>query len=383
MADDTTTEDKEKSKKGKKEERPPTVAPEPADPRLFAFIVKHCSPSSMPQVIELRQAWGPGGRNYGGVLTSHEFAHGVTPPSHSVMIELVNEFLDFAQNNCNELGKPTGYGVLLKNHLKSDQHYAVFYMKMRPTSRPVYDGEGDNGEIDGDVMSDAQRRDRLLAFSLKHMEEADLNERWRQEQHAKATGDIIGKYQEFVGTVTSTLLGVLKENRELVKQNDELASHKLERELAAKQAEFRMGMMHQGFNFLKQMVPVAVNQITGKQTIPTEQSSESIAVGSFLESLSKQQAEQLFGDMDAEGHPIGNGIFTPMQTQIFAGVAQCSVPPAELEQLMSGPTAVTESQIAKAQSVLSQQQMMPLFALIMSIKQKQQNESASPSTDNQ
>lgn len=375
-------DDKEKTKKGKKtDDRPPTATPEPADPRLFAFIVKHCSPSSMPQVIELRQAWGPGGRHYGGVLTSHEFSHGEPPPPHSVMIALVNEFLDFAQNNCNELGKPTGYGVLLKNHLKSDQHYAVFYMKLRVTSRPVYDGGGEDGEGDGDVMSDAQRRDRLLAFSLDHMKEADLNERWRQEQHAKATGDIIGKYQEFVGTVTSTLLGVLKENRELVKQNDELASHKLERELAAKQAEFKMGMLHQGFNFLKQMVPVAVNQITGKQTIPTSQSSESIAVGSFLESLSRQQAEQLFGEMDDEGHPIGNGIFTPTQTQIFAGVAQCAVPPSELEKLMSGPTGVTEQQIAKAQAVLSQQQMMPLFALIMSIKQKQQqSESASSST---
>lgn len=379
MAEENEITDKEKSKKGKKEERPPTATPEPADPRLFAFIVKHCSSASMPQVVELRQAWGPGGRHYGGVLTSHEFNHGAPVPPHSVMIELVNEFLDFAQNNCNELGKPTGYGVLLKNHLKSDQHYAVFYMKLRPTSRPVYDGGGEDGEGDGDVMSDAQRRDRLLAFSLKHMEEADLNERWRQEQHAKATGDIIGKYQELLGMSMTHNIELMKQNRELVKQTDEAMSHKLERELAAKQAEFRMGMMHQGFNFLKQMVPVAVNQITGKQTIPTEQSSESIAVSSFLESLSKQQAEQLFGDMDAEGHPVGNGIFTPTQTQIFAGVAQCNLPPAELEQLMSGPTAVTESQIAKAQSVLSQQQMMPLFALIMSIKQKQASASSSTS----
>lgn len=358
------------SKRDEKEVKDrPTVVPEPADVATFEFFSSLFTADSMPQIIELRQAFGQGGRTYSeAVIWQKEFRQN-TVPSQTEVIELVNKFLDIAQRNCDELGRATGYGFLFKNHLKSDKYYAVWYKKLSPKSRYV-DADGDAGGED-DIVSDAKRRDTLLAFSLDHMRESDLNERWRQEQFAKSVGDIIGKYQEMLSMSMNHNLHLMQHNRELVKQNDEAQSHKLERELAAKKEEFRMQMLHDGFNFLKGMVPVAVNQITGKQTIPTADTTESLGIRAFLDSLSKQQAEQLFGELDASGQPDGNGIFTAEQTQIFAGVASNQMPPSMLDQLFDGPLAIQGEQVVKAQSVVSQQQIMPLMGLIMSMKKKQ------------
>ncbi len=52
-------------------------------------------------------------------------------------------------------------------------------------------------------------------------------------------------------------------------------------------------------------------------------------------------------------------------------MAQNQLEPSALEQLIDGEHAVDGDQLAKAQTVLSQQQVMPLMALIMGIKKKQ------------
>jgi hypothetical protein len=371
-------DEKDKEAKSKDKDRPPTVAPEPASVELFEFIVKHFSNGSMPQLIELRQAFGPGGRHYAeNAIDSWEFRLNQPVPSHTELIEMTNKILALAQRDCDELGKATGYGILFKNHVKSDKYYGVFYKKLSPKSRYI---DSESGEADGDdVIPDAKRRDSLLAFSLEHMRESDLNERWRSEQFAKSTGGILEHYQQLAAMLMKQNLELMHEHREMVKQTDDALSHKIERELAAKKEEFRMQMLGDGFNFLKGMLPVAVNQITGKQTIPTDKSNESIAVQSFLDGLSKAQAEQLFGHFDEGGGLKGDGIFSSEQTQIFAGVAQCRVPPAALDQLIEGAHAVTEAQTAQAMTVLSQQQVMPLLALIMSLKKKQMDGGGSSS----
>jgi hypothetical protein len=361
--------DKEKDREKELEKRP-SVAPEPADVRMFEFFVRHMSAESMPQIIELRQAYGQGGRTYSeSTIDSKEFRANSPIPSHSDICELVNWFLDSAQHNCDELGRTTGYGFLFKNHQKSDKYYAVYYKKLSPKARHV-EGDGEGDGLD-DVVPDAKRRDSLLAYSLRHMEESDLNERWRQEQFAKSTGGILEHYQALAGMLMRQNLELMQEHRTMVKQTDEALSHKMERELAAEKEKFKMQMMSDGFNFLKGMVPVAVNQITGKQTIPTKETAESMAIRSFLDSLSKQQAVELFGEITDSGDMKGGGVFTPEQTKIFAGVAQCDMEPAALEQLFEGPLAVQGDQLTRAQTILSPQQLMPLMTLIMTMKKKQ------------
>jgi len=347
------------------------VNPEPTRPDLFQFVEKLFEGADQkPERIELRQAYGPGCRKYGTTVLQKEYKANSLKPTREQMVALSNELLDAAQTNCNEIGKPHRYGVLPKHYAKSDSYYACFVIAMQPKQRPGYNGL--DVEDDDDVESDVKRRDGLLQHSLEHLKTGDEHERWRQDQFSGAVGDIIEKYQSLVDRLMQQNSEFMKEHRELFKAADEALSRKSERDLAAEMQKFKIGMLQNGFDFLKQLAPVAVNQLTGKQTIPTEKSAESIAVSSFLEGLADPQARALFGDIDDDKKELKpNGIFTPAQAMIFFNVARCQEPPAALDKLLEGEHAVTEQQIAKAQAVVSAQQFMPLVALVMGRKRKQ------------
>ncbi len=360
---------------------PIIVTPEPARPELFAFIEKYFGDTSMmPQAIELRQAYGPGGRKLSTSTILHEDfkPNSQAVPTRPQMVELSNRLLAAAQANCNELGKPHGYSVLCRNFTKSDTYYGVYYMKLRPKQPGHYDPTEDEEDEDNG-QRDKRRRDNLLEFSLEHMKESNEHERYRSDQFAKTTGDLFTlllKQNEMLFKQNEMLmqrnLDAQKEHRELFKTADEALSRKAERDLATRMQEFRMGMLQDGFQFLKQIVPVAVNQISGKQAFPTDSSAESIAIQTFLEGLSGQQAQALFGEIDEASQTFkSSGIFTPHQAQIFAAVGQCRAPATALDELLDGEHAVTEDQVLKAQGVISAQQFMPLVALIMSRKKKQ------------
>lgn len=368
-------------------ERPPKdktqVTPEPARPDLFAFLERLFDGADQkPEKIELRQAHGSSANKYTIQLDMWEFKINQPKPQREQIVALSNKILDIAQGHCNALGKQQRYGVLARHYGKGDSPYAVHVIALKPKSAGAYDAIASTEE-DEDGFSDPRRRDNLLQFSLEHLKAGDENERWRQQQFSEGVGDIIEKYQALVQQLMTQNLELQKEHRELFKTADEALSRKSERDLAAKMQDFKIEAMRDGLTFFKQMVPVGVNMITGKQTIPTKNSAESIAIAQFLEGLAEPQAKQLFGEIDTEKNELkeGTGIFTPMQAMIFARVAKCDLPPEALDQLFAGEHAVNEDQIARASQVVSAQQFMPLIGLLLSRKKKMDDQRAASASE--
>lgn len=346
--------------------------PNPTRPELFSFLERHFTPTEKPQWIELRQAYGPGLRKYGSMVIQKEFKMNQPNPVREILVALSNEFLAEAQMNCDGIGKPHKYAVLMKNNTKGDGPYGVFVIACRPKQDVEYDPAADDEDDEvGGIMTDAKRRDGLLQYSLDHLKHGDEHERYRQDQFSTAMGDIIAKYQHLADTVMSHNLEMQKEHRELFKVADEALSRKSERELAAKMQDFKLGMMENAFTYLKQMVPVVVQQINGKAPEAGAPSVESIGIMTFLEGLTEKQGEALFGTFDEKKVHQPDGIFTPAQASIFLDVAQRAAPPDALDRLLSGEHAVTEEQVKRAQSIVSAQQFMPLVALVMTRKKKE------------
>lgn len=107
------------------------VTPDPARPDLFEFLEKHFEGSDQkPEKIELRQAFGPGGGKYRTVVVQKDFKANAPKPPREQLVALSNEFLDLAQRNCDELGKPQKYAVLMKHHGKSNDYYGAFLISL-------------------------------------------------------------------------------------------------------------------------------------------------------------------------------------------------------------------------------------------------------------
>lgn len=348
------------------------VIPEPARPDLFEFLEKLFDGSeNQPDKIELRQAYGPGASKYRKLVIQKDYKPNSAKPSREFLVGLSNELLNIAQNDCNEVGKPQKYGILSKCFKKSNEYYGCFTVSLKPT-QPAMDGD-EHGTSDDDedpVAGDRRRANALLDHSLGHMKQSDENERWRQEQFSSATGDLLEKYQNLLQITMQQNLEMQKEHRELYKLADDALSRKADRELAAEMQKFKIGMMENGFQFLQQMAPVVVNRLNGKEASAGEASAESIAIQTFLKGLTNEQGAALFGEI-VDGKPQGGGVFTNDQVGIFWRVANLTDPPSALDQLFAGPTAISEEQIVKAQTVVSMQQFGPLFALFINRQKKQ------------
>jgi len=347
------------------------VVPQPSDPRLFEFIEELFKQDQVPEQLELRQAGGRGGRTYAEhVCPAETFKPNAAKPGREKLVALANKFLDLAQHDCDELGTQQGYAVLAKHHARGADYYARFYFKKFP-KKPA----GDEFIDENEENADQRHRDAMLRFMLDHAKQNDENDRLRQDQHASATGDILAQQRQIIEMLLESLrdtraaeLEAMKERRALFQQLDEALSKKQERELQNQREAFKLGLLQEGFQFLKGIVPVAVNQISGKSVIPTNESAESIAIKQFMQSLDETQSKALFGEIvDGTINPNG-GIFTAKQIEIFVNVANAQVPSSALDALFEGEHMINADQISQAQKVLRESQFTPLLALFMSRK---------------
>lgn len=347
------------------------VIPNPSDPRLFEFIEELFKQDQIPEQIELRQASGRGGRNYGEhVCPAETFKPNAAKPGREKLVALANKFLDLAQHDCDELGTQQGYAVLAKHHARSADYYARFYFRRYPKK-----AAGD--DLGADEENPNRHRDEMLSFMLDHAKQNDENDRLRQDQHSSAVGDILAQQRQIIEMLMEDrredrrlYAELMKEHRITAQQLDEALSKRHERDLQTQMQQFKFGMIQNGVEFLKGLLPVAVNQITGKSTLQTNESPESIAIKQFLQSLSEEQSDALFGKPVDGGINPNGGIFTAKQVEILVAVARAQAPASTLDALFEGEHAINAEQITRAQQILRESQFAPLVALVMTRKQK-------------
>lgn len=366
-----------------------TVTPEPSRQDLFEWMEsKFDGSSAFPKYFKLKLAFGTGLHAYrDDTLEEKEFKISMKKPDRPAIVGISNHFLSFAQNHCNECGKPTGFVILAINHEKSADAYGMFSLKLRPTtSRSMVGGSTDLAqhgiEDDQEVLSDGTHRDRLLRHQLDHVKQSDEHVRWMHDSSAKAIGGVLALQQDMIKDQREHIKFLEGQRLEAFKAIEEAQSKKEEREMARKAHEFKLDMFTHGFNVVKQLVPVMVKTLEGRKNgaptaalpgAPITDSPESIAIKSLVESLSDPQKALLFGHREENGPHIP-GILTVPQTQIIGSVAELVHPPSILDNLMEGPHAITPDQMSKVREAgIPMEVFMGLYMMLQE-RQKQKAE---------
>ena len=356
----------------------PVVTPQPSRPAFFEWVEdKFKGRESRPRFFELRVAYGPQSAHYRPeVLHQKEFKPNVKEPERDEMVELSNKFMSIAQENCNEVGRPTKYVVHAINHMKSAAPYGGYLMALRPMMG-VHDGGGADGSgsaNEEDILSDGMHKNNLLVHSLDHMKASDEHARFMQDGLQKSTGSIISVLMATNTELRAENAALKGMQLEYFKAIQEAHNTQQDREMKQATHNMKMAVAERGVGLLLQMIPVVAKTLEGRKngaaSLPASDtitaSPESIAIEQFIHGMSNEQKIALFGHFTPEpDQKHVPGILTASQVKLFADVAELRVPPTVLELLLpEGALALTGEQLAAAQTVVSMDQLMPLYAMI-------------------
>lgn len=338
--------------------------PQPQNVELFQFLVRLFEDDDeKPQLIELCQAFGPGMRQIGQKVESKPFKINEPKPTQEKLVELSNMFLDLAQQNCNAVGRPHSYVIGAKHYAKSESYYKNHLLKMQP--KQIASGEYDPHATfgDDDIPGDPKRRDELLSQTLAFMREMHEQRKWEMEQNTVIFRTALERSDGENNRLSTRVRDLEADKFTWVKTTEEMLSRKQERDMAMESHKFKIEGMKFAANYITQLIPVVVKQLKPTDAPPFstgQQSSESMALDAFFNSLTEEQFKTVLGDLDANKQLAG-GILTSNQSAILTGISSCSLPPTELAKVSpGGEFTITQDQFFKIQEIVGMDKLLPL-----------------------
>lgn len=354
-------------------ERSQTI-PDVADKDLTAFLQALFDEESFPEKIELVQLWGHGARQRGMVLDTVTYKANMKKPDREAVVLLSNRLHGAAQRDCDMVGKPSRYGIVVWDLRRADKPYARYPMRLAPGEHGFDlsgDGEGRDGEGD---EGDDEAKDRLSKRTKMLLDD----HQW-----------LVDKYQNALGGMMNLLASEnknLRDDRDRLMERwikdaemrEDVATKRHERTLDIKKQEFTFKMLEDGVATIRAILP---GIIIGK----IEPGGESRVLAQFMESLSDEQLEMIFGKRDEEGLLVSPGVLSPKQAFVINKVARCEIGPDSLQILFEGADKIRPDQMMSIQGMLRQEQIQPLMQFFATWKSSRSSggEAPPPQTSDQ
>lgn len=331
-----------------------------------------------PERLEVRIVIGKQ-RKYGPLLENIPFAPvnasaeaikkgaGTGKPDKEKLVELSNRILHSIQRDCDETRKPTVYGIFAWHFRRGDEPYSQFLRRCEPKGRY----SKNNGAEDEDDEDKSLER-RFSTQILRHQETmfglAGAAMEGMYDRQDRTIARLLDRNERLEGRV-----------EKLVDMLERALNMEAERHERLEWAKVKVEGVRKGLDFAIQMAPPLLNQLAGKQIVPTSDTHETITLRNFFRTveeggaMTKEQAYAAFGEYDEtpDRNLIKPGVLTPVQGEILVRVALGQMAPDELDKLMpDGPHQVTGEQAVRLQQIFSLEQIAPLMLIFESRRNK-------------
>ena len=358
------------------------IEPVPKNPQFFEWLEKlFDGTAQFPEKIETRVVSGRHNERLGPMIKQIVFSpqareavkestketktgekgRNSSKPSREELVAMSNELLYLCQRDCDQARRPTTYGVHVAHFMREVDFYERWVMFLKPQGiHAPKDGEEVDDE-DGESGSPQHK----YAIQKLHHDERMFN------LYGGALEGLIDRQDRALEREASTNERLRSSNERLLEMVEKLQSQDHQRKMDEQWNNLKIKSVEKGLDLAIGLAPPLLNQLTGKKTIATQESAESITLKAFFKrdedggKLTVAQADRAFGAYDKDMNLIKAGALSTEQAKLLWDVAHCAAPVEELDRLLPGGSLeVKQEQVIELQKIFEAEQLMPIIALI-------------------
>lgn len=358
-------EDKQEAAPGKKGQRvtdreKAQVEPIPKKAEFFEWLEKLFDGSTQfPEKLDARVVTGSRCEKLGPLIKQIVYGPKEIKPTKEKIVALSNELLFLMQRDCDIQRKQVVYGVFVSHFSRETEYYERWLIRCQPQG--VHGGDGEPREDDEEKPS---AEDAFSTHVLRHQE------RMSGLQIATVEG-LLDRMDRILERQDAR---IEKQDARIERQNEMLEkalSLEADREERRRWGDMKIRGVEKALDMGLGLAPPLLNQLMGKSVLPTNDTSETIALKNFFKLkengglLTKEQTNKAFGVYE-ENPPhqlIVPGVLSTDQAKLLFDVANCTIPPEHLDRLLpGGDMTVSGDQLVALQMNcgFTPEQLMPL-----------------------
>jgi hypothetical protein len=309
-------------------------------------------------------------------------ASGTGRPTREQLVNLTNEILFLIQRDCDQSRRATVYSVMASHFSRDPEPYERWIFRLTPQG--VHGGKDprdEDGDEDEDDEYGGSPSKKYAVQKLRHDETMF-------QLYGGALEGLVDRQDRALEREAATNERLRQSNERLLDMVEKLQSAQHQRALDHQWNELKIRSVEKGLDLFVGLAPPLLNQLTGKQVIPTKDTPESITLKAFFKhvneggKLTEEQAIRAFGRYEATGEQklLQEGVLKEDQVKLLWAVAHGSAPVDELDRLLPGGSMpVSQEQLVQLQQIFTTEQLTPIVALIGMRMQRKQQQSESPS----
>jgi hypothetical protein len=358
------------------------IEPVPRDPKFFEWLEGlFDGTSQFPEKIETRVVKGQHFATLGPMVKQIIYApqaresakestketktgekgRNSSKPSREDLVALSNELLYRCQHDCDNQRRPTTYGVLVSHFAREVDFYDRWLIHLKPQG--IYAPK--EGEEIGE--EEAETGSPLFRAQLQHLNHGER----MFSLHTAAIEAIVDRQDRALERASAEGEKLRSANERLLEIVEKLQSNAHVRAQEMQWNDMKIRSVEKGLELAINLAPPLLNQLTGKKTIATSESPESLTLKTFFKrdtdggKLSIEQADKAFGKYDNDNNLLTPGVLVTEQAKLLWDVAHCAAGVDELDRLLPGGSLqVTQEQVMSLQQIFQPEQLMPIIALI-------------------
>lgn len=298
--------------------------------------------AAYPEKIDVRVVEGKAGERLRSRVKQYIFGPNDKKPTKDKIVNLSNEILHIVQRDCDVNRRELRYGVHAWHFNRGEEPYDRFLIRCKPSNTYSADGEGIDPRDDPETQEE-----RFSSQVLKH-----------QEQMVGLLG---AGYEGMIDRSDRQIERSYERIEKLETRNERLfdmleKALSLEEDRAARREWRMLGMKaaEKGLDMGLALAPPLLNQLVGKDIIPTDQTAETFTLKRFFTLkeqgglLTQEQSNAAFGVYDdtPEHNLVKPGVLTLAQAKLLYDVAHGKEPPDALDRLLpGGDAAISQEQV--------------------------------------